>query len=167
MLLLFLQTNTFQIVLIADGNCSFVTYLYADGLIQWTTGDASGGSGGLGGTPAQAGFDAGDQSRSFSIDGSLTADIINIDTTTNVGVPGQWTFRVDWIIAQPSMSNFAVEVVLHCAVFYWPQETASLPTRVDLTHTLPSGCLKESCSATPSRVDTTPPSTCWAMTTFG
>ena len=103
MFYLSLQTNTFQVVLITDGNCSYVTYLYADGLIQWTTGDASDGEGGLGGTPAQAGFDAGDQRRSFSIDGSLTADIINIDSTTNVGVPGQWTFRVDWIIAQPGL----------------------------------------------------------------
>ena len=91
-------------MLISDGECSFVTYLYADGLIQWTTGDASGGSGGLGGIPAQAGFDAGDQMRFFSIPGSQTADIINIDTTTNVGAPGQWTFRVDLNnIAEPSM----------------------------------------------------------------
>ena len=88
----FLQTNTFQCVLISDGVCSFVTYLYADGLIQWTTGDASDGEGGLGGTPAQAGFDAGDQTRSFSIPGSRMDAIINIDTTTNVDVPGQWTF---------------------------------------------------------------------------
>ena len=93
-------------MLITDGECSFVTYLYADGLIQWTTGDASGGTNGLGGVPAQAGFDAGDQTRSFSIPGSLTNDIINIDTTTNVGVGGQWTFRVDGNeIAQPSMSK--------------------------------------------------------------
>ena len=57
---LLVQTNTFQCVLITDGECLFVTYLYADGLIQWTTGNASGGSGGLSGTPTQAGFDAGE-----------------------------------------------------------------------------------------------------------
>jgi hypothetical protein len=85
-----MQTNTFQAVLITDGNCSHVTYLYVDRLIQWTTGDASGGEGGLGGRPAQAGFDAGDATRSFSLPG-----IINIKTITNVGVPGQCTFRVD------------------------------------------------------------------------
>ena len=62
--------------------------------------------GGLGGTPAQAGLDASDQTRSFSISGSLTDNIINNDTTTNVGVPRQWTFQVDWdTIAQPSMSK--------------------------------------------------------------
>ena len=66
-LLFSVQTNTFQSVMITDGECSFVTYLYADGLIQWTTGDASGGSGGLGGTPAQAGFDAGEVFLSFQL----------------------------------------------------------------------------------------------------
>jgi hypothetical protein len=90
-----MQTNTFQVVLITDGNCSFVTYLYADDLIQWTTGDASGGEGGFGGTPAQAGFDAGDETRFFSIPGSLTPAIVNIATFTNVGVSGQCTYRVD------------------------------------------------------------------------
>ena len=127
-------------MLITDGECSFVTYLYADGLIQWTTGDASGGSGGLGGTSAQAGFDAGDQTRSFSIPGSLTDDIINIDTTTNVGVPGQWTFRVDWdTIAQPSMSKLCSMNIepFHRGAFSWPQERGTSCTCVDLTHTLP------------------------------
>ena len=57
----------------SDGECSFITYLYADRLIQWTTGDASGDSGGLGGTPTQAGFDAGDRTRSFSHPDSQTA----------------------------------------------------------------------------------------------
>ena len=90
-----MQTNTFQVVFITDGNCSFVTYLYADRLIQWTTGDASGGEGGFGGVPAQAGFDAGDAMRFFSIPGSETPAIVDIETTTNVGIPGQWTFRVD------------------------------------------------------------------------
>ena len=90
-----MQTNTFQVVLITDGNCSFVTYLYADRLIQWTTGDASGGQGGFGGTSAQAGFDAGDATRFFSIPGSETPAIVDIENTTNVGIPGQWTFRVD------------------------------------------------------------------------
>ena len=80
-------------MLISDGVCSFVTYLYADGLIQWTTGDASDGEGGLGGTPAQAGFDAGDQMRYISHPSSGTAAIINISMTTNVNILGQWSFE--------------------------------------------------------------------------
>jgi len=81
--------------MITDGTNSFVAFLYADGLIQWTTGDASGGSNGLGGIPAQGGFNAGDGVRFFSIPGSQTAAIVDIETTSNVGVPGLWMFRVD------------------------------------------------------------------------
>ena len=97
-----MQRNTFQVVLITDGECSFVTCLYADRHIQWTTGDASGGDRGFGGTLAQAGFDAGDETRFFSIPGSGTPYIVDIELTSNIGVPGQWTFRVDLAeIVQP------------------------------------------------------------------
>ena len=81
--------------MITNGINAFVAFLYADNLIQWTTGDASGGTDGIGGTPAQVGFNAGDGVRYFSIPGSQTAAIVNIDTTSNVGVPGLWMFRVD------------------------------------------------------------------------
>ena len=81
--------------MITDGTNSFVVFLYADGLIQWTTGDASGGRNGLGGTEAQGGFNAGDGVRFFSINDSQTPAIVNIETTSNVGVPGLWMFRVD------------------------------------------------------------------------
>ena len=95
--LLIFQTNTFQCVLTSDGMYSFVSFLYADGLIQWTTGDASGGFNGFGGIQALSGIDAGDggSGHSFIIPESQTAAIINVSTTTNVGVPGLWTFRVD------------------------------------------------------------------------
>ena len=82
-------------MLATDGLLSFVIFLYADGEIQWTTGDASGGTDGLGGTPAQVGFDAGDGIRYFAVPGSQTADIINIAETSNVGIPGMWIFRID------------------------------------------------------------------------
>ncbi len=94
-LLCALQTNTFQCVMATDGINSFVIFLYADGEIQWTTGDASGGTGGLGGTPAQVGFNAGDGIRFATVPGSRTSDIINITQTSNVAVPGVWIFRVD------------------------------------------------------------------------
>ena len=74
---------------------SFVSFLYADGEIQWTTGDASGGSGGLGGTPALAGFNAGDGIHFSTIPGSLSDDIINITDTSNVGIPGVWMFQIN------------------------------------------------------------------------
>ena len=80
-----------------DGITSFMSFLYADGEIQWTTGDASGGSGGLGGISALAGFNTGtgDGINFFTIPGSLSDDIINITGTSNVGIPGVWMFQIN------------------------------------------------------------------------
>ena len=59
-------------------------YLYADGLIQWSqTGSAL------------AGYNAGNGIISYTIPGSLSLDILNIASTTNVERPGMWVFRVD------------------------------------------------------------------------
>ena len=69
-------------------------FLYADGEIQWTTGDNSGGIDGFGGTEALAGINAGDGVNSVTIPGSLTPNIINITQTSNVGIPGVWIFKV-------------------------------------------------------------------------
>ena len=88
----FLQINTFQCVLATDGFMSFVIFLYADGLIQWTTGEASNG------VAAQVGFNAGDGTNFFSHNDSRTDDIINIDGETypeGHGRPGVLIFRVD------------------------------------------------------------------------
>ena len=81
--------------MVTNGLNSFVIFHYADNGIQWTTGDASDGSGGLGGHPAQVGFNAGDTIRAATVNGSRTPDIINIHMTSNVGVPGVWIYRVD------------------------------------------------------------------------
>ncbi|XP_049629341.1 sushi, nidogen and EGF-like domain-containing protein 1 [Suncus etruscus] len=88
--------NTFQTVLLTDGNFSFTIFNYA--AITWTTGThaSSGGNAtGLGGIAAQAGFNAGDGQRYFSIPGSRTANMADVEATTNVGVPGRWAFRID------------------------------------------------------------------------
>ncbi|XP_073243989.1 sushi domain-containing protein 2-like [Porites lutea] len=88
------KANTFQAVLVTNGRHSFVIFNY--NRIMWTTGTASGGnSQGLGGTPAQAGFNAGDGIRFFQINGSRTGDVVNLPSTSNVAVPGQWMFRTD------------------------------------------------------------------------
>lgn len=60
----------------------------------WATGDASSGTGGCGGTPAQAGFDAGDGVNYVEIPGSRTEAILNLCTTSNVSMPGVWQFSV-------------------------------------------------------------------------
>ncbi|XP_027731596.1 sushi, nidogen and EGF-like domain-containing protein 1 [Vombatus ursinus] len=92
----FSPVNTFQIVLITDGKLSFTIFNYES--ILWTTGmhASSGGDlAGLGGIAAQAGFNAGDGKRYFNIPGSRTDDIVDVEMTTNVGIPGRWVFRID------------------------------------------------------------------------
>ena len=74
---------------------SFVMFIYADGGIQWTTGDDSGGTNGLGGTEALAGINVGDGINHITVPGSLTPSIISIDQTSNVGNPGVWMFRLN------------------------------------------------------------------------
>ena len=68
--------------------------MYADGRIEWTTGDNSGGFNGLSGTEALAGINAGNRVNSYTISGSRSSSIINIARTTNVGIPGTWIFKV-------------------------------------------------------------------------
>ncbi|XP_033100073.1 sushi domain-containing protein 2-like [Anneissia japonica] len=87
--------NDFQAILVTNGRHSFTFFHYGD--IEWTTGAASDGNPdtGLGGTPAQVGFNAGDGRNFYSVPGSRNASIVDIDTTTNVGVIGRWVFRID------------------------------------------------------------------------
>ncbi|HEY1100446.1 MAG TPA: nidogen-like domain-containing protein [Myxococcota bacterium] len=62
---------------------------------EWTTGDASGGTNGFGGTGAQIGFDAGNNVDFVQIEGSRTNDIHTIACTqSNVGEPGRWVFQI-------------------------------------------------------------------------
>lgn len=89
-------TNNFQMVVRSrtdTGAGNFDVDFRYDRL-QWTTGDASGGTGGLGGTPAQAGYDAGDLTNFFQLPGSRTAGVLNLQNTSNVSAatPGLWTF---------------------------------------------------------------------------
>lgn len=90
-------TNTFQVVL-RDRSADFsegdfdIEFRY--GGLNWTTGDASGGSGGLGGTPAQAGFDAGDLTNFLSLPGSFTEEVLELVNTSNVGVDGLWSYAI-------------------------------------------------------------------------
>ncbi|KAK7474057.1 hypothetical protein BaRGS_00034663 [Batillaria attramentaria] len=82
-------------VLVSDGTQSFVIINYHK--IEWTTGSNSHGTPetGLGGNPAQAGFNAGDGVNYYEIDGARTAAVINLTRTSNVCKPGRWIFRVD------------------------------------------------------------------------
>jgi hypothetical protein len=64
---------------------------------EWTTGDASGGDSGLGGTPASAGYDAASKIGApvFStLPGSGTASVLDLCTTSNVDSAGVWVLHV-------------------------------------------------------------------------
>ncbi len=98
--------NSFQIVIRSISGCGVgdfsVEYRY--NRCEWHTGDASGGMGGTGcraGTtvgvscvPAQAGFDAGDRVNFVTLPGSRTFSVLNLCTTSNVGMPGIWRFTI-------------------------------------------------------------------------
>ncbi|MBF2057618.1 MAG: hypothetical protein IGQ45_10465 [Cyanobacterium sp. T60_A2020_053] len=93
-------TNTFQLVLRDRSENTGITgdfdIEFRYGQLEWTTGDASDGEGGLGGTPAQAGFDAGNLEDFFILPGSFTEDVLDLVNTSNVSerTPGLWSFSI-------------------------------------------------------------------------
>ena len=65
---------------------SFVIFHYAD--IQWTTTTSTN-------LHAQVGFDNADGVNYYQVPGALNQSVININETSNVGIPGKWVFKVD------------------------------------------------------------------------
>ena len=89
------KANWFQLQLYDRGNGDFdIVYRYQD--INWSAGDASGGSQGLGGIAAHAGWTAGNGSNFFELpqsgDEAAILDLENIQG--NTGLPGFWVFQV-------------------------------------------------------------------------
>ncbi|XP_062601517.1 protein mesh-like [Saccostrea cucullata] len=80
------KTNTFQSILISDGQHSFVIFNYEQ--IQW------------GGTEEQVGFNSGDGVTYYMLN-----DIVNVDKMSNVGIPGKFVFRVDSSIITTGKCN--------------------------------------------------------------
>ena len=90
-----------------DGVSSYTIFLYPRNGIQWTTGKANGGTDGLGGVPAQVGFNAGDGVRFSIVDSSQTDDVVNIDERSNVMKPGIYVYQVDGVPMAGGCSNNA------------------------------------------------------------
>jgi VCBS repeat-containing protein len=89
--------DAFQLQLISLGNGDFdIVFRYEN--INWTTGDSSGGSNGLGGTPARAGYSAGDGNATHYFEvqgsGSQTAMLALPNTVGNTGIAGVDVFQV-------------------------------------------------------------------------
>ncbi|MFN5515968.1 MAG: PEP-CTERM sorting domain-containing protein [Cyanobacteriota bacterium] len=92
------KLNSFQLVLKnrADTGAGNFDVEFRYNQLEWTTGSASGGSGGLGGIPAVAGFDAGDDANFFMLPGSRTGEVLDIINLSNVSedTPGLWSFAI-------------------------------------------------------------------------
>lgn len=91
------RQNTFQLVIQSNAELDLdemwrVEMRYHR--LEWTTGGASGGSGGLGGSPAQAGFDAGNGQTFMILPGSGTQSVLRLAQTSNVEVPGLWLINI-------------------------------------------------------------------------
>ncbi|MDF2234249.1 VWD domain-containing protein [Albimonas sp. CAU 1670] len=95
------RTNAFQLILEdasgQDGRAAGdfnIMFRYEN--VSWTTGDASGGEGGLGGAPARAGWTAGDGETFFELPRSGDqAAMLALDATAgNTGTPGVWYWEV-------------------------------------------------------------------------
>lgn len=82
--------NTFQLILTDRSDIIIGDYdvEFRYNRCEWTYGSASGS------TPAQAGFDAGDQTNYTQLPGSRTAAVLDLCTTSNVEEPGVWRFQV-------------------------------------------------------------------------
>ena len=91
------KLNAFQLALInrddtGTGNFDIV-FRYED--INWTTGDMSGGTGGLGGTVARAGWNSGNGTDCFELaeSGNQSA-MLALEGSSNVSDPGIYMFQV-------------------------------------------------------------------------
>lgn len=86
--------NSFQIALIDQGNGDFdIEFRYE--ALNWTTGGASGGTGGLGGTVARAGWSSGNGTDFAELSASGNQDdMLNLTNTSNVRVDGLYRFEV-------------------------------------------------------------------------
>ena len=75
---------------------TYAIFLYADGEIQWTTGNDDGGSNGLGGNVARIGFNERGGTRYAEIAISGTTDVLNIESSKNAigSSDGVYIFKI-------------------------------------------------------------------------
>jgi len=95
--------NSFQLALIDQGGGDFdIEFRYE--ALNWTTGDASGGGGGLGGTIARAGWNSGNGTDFSELSAAGNqADMLDLTGTSNVGVAGLYRFEVrNGLITDPN-----------------------------------------------------------------
>ncbi|XP_050461828.1 nidogen isoform X3 [Cataglyphis hispanica] len=84
------KVNTYQVAISSNGSHSFVELLYPENGIQWIQGESH--PSGLPDAKAQAGFMS--EGKMYTLRGSGTDQIQNVDKWSNVNRPGQWLFQV-------------------------------------------------------------------------
>ena len=87
------KADAFQLQMIAGANgAEYIKFIYQN--ISWTAGDASGGTDGLGGVAARAGYSAGDGAHYYELPGSGTqTSMLGLPGTVgNTGSAGIWEF---------------------------------------------------------------------------
>ncbi|CAH0560102.1 unnamed protein product [Brassicogethes aeneus] len=97
------KLNTFQVAIISDGQQSYVEFLYPENGIQWIkgTGDESG----LPDARAQAGLIT-PEGRVYTLPGSGTEQVKNLESRSNIGLVGQFMYRVDQVeLEEPDLNG--------------------------------------------------------------
>ncbi|XP_011879578.1 PREDICTED: nidogen-2 isoform X2 [Vollenhovia emeryi] len=84
------KMNTYQVAISSNGTHSFVELLYPENGIQWIQGESH--PNGLPDAKAQAGFMS--EGKMYTLRGSGTDQIQNVDKWSNVNRPGQWLFQI-------------------------------------------------------------------------
>ncbi|MDO8973127.1 Calx-beta domain-containing protein [Reyranella sp.] len=99
------KLNAFQISITQIGTSGDFDIVFRYENVDWTTGSASGGAGGLGGVPARAGYSSGNGVDFFELpqSGNQTA-LLDLENASNVGVAGTYVFNVRSGSATPAIS---------------------------------------------------------------
>ncbi|XP_012137362.2 nidogen isoform X2 [Megachile rotundata] len=84
------KVNTYQVAISSNGTHSYAELLYPENGIQWIQGESH--PSGLPDAKAQAGLMS--EGRMYTLKGSGTDQIQNVDKWSNVNRPGQWMFYI-------------------------------------------------------------------------
>ncbi|XP_076174255.1 nidogen isoform X2 [Ptiloglossa arizonensis] len=84
------KVNTYQVAISSNGTHSYAEMIYPNNGIQWIQGESH--PSGLPDAKAQAGFMS--EGRMYTLKGSGTDQIQNVDKWSNVNNPGDWVFQV-------------------------------------------------------------------------
>lgn len=89
------KVNAFQLQLTTVGDDGDFNITFRYETLDWTTGDFSGGSGGLGGTVARAGYSSGNGLDYLELPQSGDqAAILALESASNIGTPGTYEFAI-------------------------------------------------------------------------